>query len=303
MLSHGGCCVCVGGLLSLCKASDAQLCTSAEGQVTHVTQEPRCSHRAPGFNEGPKPRVYKPWQPHATEMQQLPCARNYTQATLGCVAARQCTMGMCRVCDGCAEQPQPRRRRSEMLHAPNHRTPESRVPLNQQCCSAAVAPCIVPCTRMLGHTSCTLNPGRGNTPLLQCTQALQEPESPFICLQLASTSGTRPAASAQDPSLLRRQLLNLTTTVPGVRHPAAFSEPGCVRCAGLAAAAAPTAAGLLGVLAQGHAQHTGHLAEHLWVGDGFAALIVLDDLGLFIDELQDRAKAREGTKEARRRTH
>lgn len=27
-----------------------------------LTKEPRCSLRAPGSNEGAKPRVYKPWQ-------------------------------------------------------------------------------------------------------------------------------------------------------------------------------------------------------------------------------------------------
>lgn len=148
MLSHGGCCVCVGGgvLLSLRGASDAQLCKSAGGQITHerTPLQPPCAR----VQRRRKTTCLQALATHATGMQQLPCARNHTQATLDCVAARQCTMGMCRVCDGCAVQPRPRRRRSEMLHTPNHRTPVSWVPWTRRCCSAAVAPCTMPCTRV-----------------------------------------------------------------------------------------------------------------------------------------------------------
>jgi hypothetical protein len=76
-----------------------------------------------------------------------------------------------------------------------------------------VVPSTVPCTCETGPCSVTLAAAHStlaeaNTPLLQCTQALQEPESPFMRLQLASTSL---AAHAQlpahrTPPLLQRQL-------------------------------------------------------------------------------------------------
>jgi len=54
------------------------------------------------------------------------------------------------------------------------------------------------------------------------------------------------------------------------------------------------AAALLGVLAQSHTQHARQLAKHLWVGDSLAAFIVLDDLWLFVDQLQQKQQLTKG---------
>lgn len=56
------------------------------------------------------------------------------------------------------------------------------------------------------------------------------------------------------------------------------------------------AALLSGVLAQGHAQHARQLAEHLWVGNGLATLIVLDDLWLLVDELRQQQEQQQQDK-------
>lgn len=67
------------------------------------------------------------------------------------------------------------------------------------------------------------------------------------------------------------------------------------------------AAALLGgVLAQSCAQHARQLAQHLWVGNGFATLIILNDLGLFIDELrqqQGSSACPSSTTDSNRSTH